>query len=180
MNRKWILRILAAGLTPVVCFAIWWLAAYDNYHAVIPGELYRSARMSAGTLSEHADSDRLASVLNLCPETNSVWHAREQSACSGRKIRHIDFPMAGNESPDQSKMDELVEIMRAAPKPMLIHCTHGADRTGLAVALYLSAVRKLPEAESRRALSIRFGHTSLFGMNCFDNAFSSFLRAQKP
>jgi protein tyrosine/serine phosphatase len=35
--------------------------------------------------------------------------------------------------------------MADAPKPLLIHCEHGANRTGLASAIYVGAVRQLSE-----------------------------------
>ena len=36
---------------------------------------------------------------------------------------------------DENIMDAL-KVLRDAPKPVLIHCRHGADRTGLIVAMY--------------------------------------------
>lgn len=33
-------------------------------------------------------------------------------------------------------VEELLRIIEIAPKPLLIHCKHGADRTGLIVAIY--------------------------------------------
>jgi len=51
--------------------------------------------------------------------------------------------------------------MKGAQKPILIHCREGADRTGLASALYLAAIKKAGEAVAEGQLSIRYGHISL-------------------
>ncbi len=37
---------------------------------------------------------------------------------------------------EKKSVDEVLRIIEDAPKPMLIHCKHGADRTGLIVAIY--------------------------------------------
>jgi protein tyrosine phosphatase (PTP) superfamily phosphohydrolase (DUF442 family) len=37
------------------------------------------------------------------------------------------------------------------PKPLLIHCKSGADRTGLMVTIYLHVMKGVPLAEARRA-----------------------------
>ena len=173
-NRRRLFSALAA--LALLAAALWWLTGYDNYHVVIPGELYRSGQMSANRLLAHAAADRLATVINLRPETNQPWHTTEVAACAGQHITHIDFPLAGDKAPTRDRMQALMTLMRTAPKPLLIHCEHGADRTGLAVALYLSAVNGRPRAEAKRALSIRYGHSLFFGMDCFDKAFDAFCR----
>lgn len=48
--------------------------------------------------------------------------------------------------------------MRSLPKPMLIRCRHGSDRTGLATALYLAALTGASETGAEDQLSSRFGH----------------------
>ncbi len=51
--------------------------------------------------------------------------------------------------------------MRAALKPILIHCKAGADRTGLAAAIYISRVALLDENDATAQLSIRYGHIGI-------------------
>ena len=35
---------------------------------------------------------------------------------------------------------EIIRLLKAAPKPILIHCEGGADRSGLIAGIYLRAV----------------------------------------
>ncbi len=51
--------------------------------------------------------------------------------------------------------------MRDAPKPLLIHCLAGADRTGLASALYVAGVEGRGELAAEWQLSIAYGHVGV-------------------
>ena len=52
--RALVLAVVFVLLAITLCWPGW----YDNYHVVIPGELYRSAQMSASRLREHMAQDR--------------------------------------------------------------------------------------------------------------------------
>ena len=56
---------------------------------------------------------------------------------------------------------ELIALMRSMPKPLLVHCRRGADRTGLAMALYLAGISGADESTAAGQLSIWFGHFSV-------------------
>ena len=55
----------------------------------------------------------------------------------------------------------LYELLAKVEKPVLIHCNWGADRTGLASALYLAAISKAGEEKAEGQLSLRYGHFSV-------------------
>ena len=57
----------------------------------------------------------------------------------------------------------LIEVMRAAPKPLLIHCQGGADRTGLALALYAAVIDDCGAEAAEWQLPLRYGHISVPG-----------------
>lgn len=177
-NQKLIRCSLVAAACILAAIMGWWFLAYDNYHSVLPGELYRSAQMDPKRLLDHAAHDHLATVINLRPETTQPWHAKEAMACSNHHIAYLDVPLIGDQTPSLEQINTLVETMRNARKPLLIHCKHGADRTGFAVALYLKTLRDQPEATAQRALSIRYGHSPLFKTKCFDKAFDDYCRRQ--
>jgi len=61
----------------------------------------------------------------------------------------------------QERAAELIALLARVEKPVLIHCKAGADRSGLAAALYLAAVSKQGEEAAQEQLSIRFGHISV-------------------
>lgn len=160
----------------LLAVTLYWPVWYDNYHAVIPGELYRSAQMSVSRLREHIARDGLRTVINLRPETNELWHAQEQQTCQIVGVDYIDFPLVGDQMPSSRQTAALVTILRQARRPMLIHCEHGADRTGFVVALYLAKISGLSEPQAHAALSIRYGHLAFTRAGCFDDAFAQFCR----
>lgn len=53
---------------------------------------------------------------------------------------------------------DLLAALREMPKPLVIHCKSGSDRTGLAATLYLHVIKGVPLAEARRQLALRFIH----------------------
>ena len=58
------------------------------------------------------------------------------------------------------------------PKPMLIHCKAGSDRTGLVATLYvaLQPGANLDEAEQQQ-LTWRHGHFAMFGTQAMNDFF---------
>jgi protein tyrosine/serine phosphatase len=71
-------------------------------------------------------------------------------------------------------MNKIVQIMKDAPKPLLIHCKAGADRTSLASALYLHAVQNDRDAEKQ--ISIIYGHFPWLGSKtgAMDRSFEKY------
>jgi protein tyrosine/serine phosphatase len=76
-------------------------------------------------------------------------------------VAHVDFRMSASRELTQSEAERLLAILNAADKPLLIHCQSGADRSGLAAALYLAAIARHGEAAAEDQLSIRYGHIGL-------------------
>ena len=74
-------------------------------------------------------------------------------------------------SMDEAK--QLMAIMATAEKPILIHCRAGADRTGLASAIYVAGIARLGEMAAESQISLTYGHLSLFfiGAYAMDRTF---------
>ncbi len=135
------------------------LHADGNVHTVIPQELLRAGQPDAVRLRDIARRECLASVLNLRgPAPGAEWHDTEIAVSGQLGMVHADFPMSASREIGQHEAVRLVALMREMPKPLLIHCRHGSDRTGLAVALNLAAIAGMGEEAAEAALSIRYGH----------------------
>jgi protein tyrosine/serine phosphatase len=134
-----------------------------NNHAAIAGELYRSGQPTARDIQEYAQKYGIKSIINLRGENkDSAWYNEEVEAAKALGIEHINFRMKAARELTNEQALELIEVMRNAPKPLLIHCRAGADRSGLAAALYLAAVAKKSEDEAEDQLSLRYGHLPYF------------------
>lgn len=161
---RWIRRG-ALGLVAVIAALVGylaWLQASGNFHEVSPGTVYRAAQMDGQALARWRREYGIASVLNLRGENSGAdWYETELALTDRLGIDHIDFRMSASHQLTGPEALELTEIMRRAPKPMLIHCQGGSDRTGLASALYVAAIDGRDEAAAEWQLSLAFGHIGI-------------------
>lgn len=133
-----------------------------NFHTVVPGQVYRSAQVVPGQLARLVGKTGLRSVLNLRgAHPDEPWYRAERAEAADLGLEMRDFRMSDREQLTPDRAAELLALMRDLPKPLLIHCRAGADRTGLAAALYLAAVQQMPADEAESQLSLAFGHFSV-------------------
>ena len=162
MRRKTLKRLvgfLALGLLGLLAMTYWWVNFYPNFHAVVEGELYRSAQLSPSQLKASISEKQIASVINLRgAEPNEGWWLRETASCKEAGVTHHDFAWTNRNPPSREELYDFIETCRNTPKPLLVHCRSGADRTALACALYLHHIKNLAEAEARECYSLRYGH----------------------
>lgn len=159
---RWLRRLVGALLLVLVLAGGWagWLRLGGNFHAVIAGTLYRSAQPDAADLARWQARHGLRSVLNLRGASDSGWYRDEVAASARLGLVHADFAMKDNAPLDPDRARALIALIDALPKPVLIHCKAGADRTGLASALYL-ATHGATEPRAEAQLSFRYGHVGL-------------------
>lgn len=99
----------------------------DNFYQ-IDDALYRSGQPGEAQMQE-LEKRGIKSVLNL-----RNFHTDSEEA-KGTSLKLYHVPMeAGRFTEDQ--VIEALRVIYNAPKPVLVHCWHGSDRTGLTVAMY--------------------------------------------
>lgn len=159
-------RLFKVALASFVALALYivGLHATDNFHEVLPNELYRSGQLEEGELAAYTKKYGMKSVLNLRGNnTGSPWYDIETREAKSLGLLHIDFRMSAKRGLTSGQAADLVQIMKLAPKPILIHCQGGSDRTGLASALYISSVASDIKTMPDEQLSIFYGHLPSFG-----------------
>ncbi len=128
------------------------LLTRNNFHEVIPGEIYRSAQLSAGKLESIVEQHGIKTVVSLRrPKPNKRWYKNEKAMAESLGIEHHDITMDLTFSPRIDHLLELRDLLENAPKPLLVHCRAGADRTGLAaiMAKLLDGTSSLAEARAQ-------------------------------
>ncbi|MDL2409180.1 tyrosine-protein phosphatase [Rhizobium calliandrae] len=134
----------------------------DNFHPVIPGELYRSAQLTPKQLETYVHNNGIRTIVNLRGENkNQTWYDQEIDAARRLGVEHIDFKMSASQILTADRADQLVSILRSAPKPILIHCQAGADRTGLVAVIYSQQIGGIDQKTAERQLSIVYGHVGI-------------------
>lgn len=139
-----------------------YLQISGNFHPVSPGTVFRAAQMDGQKLARWKREHGIASILNLRGQNDGEdWYETERGVADRLGITHIDFPMSASTELTDTEVQALIEVMRGAPKPLLIHCRAGADRTGIAAALYLAGIEGRSEAVAEAHLSLAYGHIGL-------------------
>ncbi|TPK86206.1 protein tyrosine phosphatase [Mesorhizobium sp. B2-4-13] len=134
----------------------------DNFHVIVEGQAYRSAQPTADEIAGYRRDEHIAAIVNLRGAApGQEWYDAEVRVAKQLGIRHIDFAMSARTTLTRQQSLALIALMKSAPKPLLIHCQAGSDRSGLAAALYTAAIAHAGEEKSEAQLSIRFGHIAI-------------------
>ncbi len=107
---------------------------------VIPGEVYRSRQLSAEVLEAEAQRLSLRALLNLRGEREGdAWYEQERELLRRLGIAHFDLRLSSTRLPSRQRLRELVALLESAPRPFLLHCSAGVDRSGLVSGLAVLA-----------------------------------------
>lgn len=161
LARRWLVRATALLLIPLASLALWagYVLATNNFHAIVPGEAYRSGQMSSNELVRCLNRHGIRSVINLRGENfDKAWYRDEVSALQMAGVVHRDLALSSRRSVTPRKADELVALLEDLPKPVLIHCAGGADRVAFAAALYKAEIAGQPEEIAERQFSMWYGY----------------------
>jgi protein tyrosine phosphatase (PTP) superfamily phosphohydrolase (DUF442 family) len=154
--------VILTGLL-VIVGAYAFVHGRGNFHEVENGVLYRSSRLGADGLKNAIARHGIKSVLNLCgPQPGVAWYDGEVQIARGHGVLFRDLAISANQALDPMQLAELLEVLRDAPKPLLIHCRAGSDRTGLACALFV-AWRGGSYLEASEQLGLYYGHFPYLG-----------------
>lgn len=171
---------LLAALVVVYAAYIW---ETDNLHIVYNGQLYRSAQPSTAVLDELIRKFGIKTVINLRgPSPTERWYVEELSATAQAGAVHLDIPLSAVRAPSSDLVRHIVDVLNSATKPILVHCSGGADRSGLVSALYLFAIAHQPQDVAARQLSILYGHVPFLNPRtaAMDRSFRAFAEENPP
>lgn len=158
-------RLLLLLLAAVALFALRFRRSLfeGNFGVVWADSVYRSAQPGR-ELADLIDRHRLATVLDLRGGSpTDPFYDNEVRVTGARGVDFYDLPMSAVRRPTRRELLLLIDLFGRCRYPLLIHCKQGADRTGLATAVYLLSVRGVDPAEARRAFSLDYGHVAFWG-----------------
>lgn len=169
------LKYFSLFLLPLALVWAIYFFVYGNFHKV-DRDVYRSAQLFSFNMPYYIKSHNIKSILNLRGEDTKKWYKDEIAFARENNLTHYNFGIPDRRVISKEKMNRIVEIIRDAPKPILIHCKMGADRTSLVSALYLHAIKN--DKDAKREISIIYGHFPWLGSKtgAMDKSFEEFVK----
>ncbi|MDJ0626876.1 MAG: tyrosine-protein phosphatase [Rhodobacter sp.] len=129
---------------------------WTNQYQIAPG-VWRSNQPSPARMNR-LHRLGIKTILNLRGADRFSFYLFEKEACDRLGIELIDLKIYARNLVPRDRFLQLFEIFDRIDKPFLMHCKSGADRAGLASALWLldQEGTGLPRAKSM--LSLKYVH----------------------
>ncbi len=97
--------------------------------------LYRSGRPNKDALEWLKEEHKIKTIINL--ENDDYRVERERGWAEELGLNFYSVPMSASQYPSDRTVNEALDLMNNVDlHPLLIHCKHGRDRTGMIVGLY--------------------------------------------
>jgi len=148
--------LIAVGIIMGIIF--YYFYAFGNFHEVVEERIYRSAQLSENKLKRIIAKKKLKTIINLRGKNEEKkWYAMEKKITEDNGIQYYSFRFVAHSLPNCTQLDALIEALKTAPRPLLLHCKGGADRTGFASALALAIEINSPLSDLKQQFSLLYG-----------------------
>ncbi len=156
------------------------IEVFGNFYK-IDKYVYRSGKLNSYNLQFYHKIYNFKTIINLHGKSSKSWYKDEKNISKQNDITHIDFKLKNSIIYDTNTTKQLVQLMKDAKKPMLIHCLGGADRTSLASALYIYAIKNSSKQEANKQFAWYYGHLPMIRKKviAMDRSFDLFVDEAK-
>ena len=146
---------------------------WTNRAVVAPGVI----RSNHPTVSRFYDeaANGVRTVINLRGASMEPQYILEKNICAKLGLNLIDIPLSATRAPTPEVLVRLLDALNSAERPLLMHCKSGADRTGLASAIFILD-QGGSMAQARAQLSPRFLHFKSGRKGILDSFIGSYER----
>jgi len=184
-RRRLVAAVLAIILGPALGLGAYLggLQLVGNIHTIEPNVAYRSAELGRSRLESVIEQYSIKSIISLVsPAPDRSWYRDELAVTNAKGVERYELPLSANEELTSDQLRILLSLLKIAPKPVLIHCKNGADRSGLAAAILKYAFLSRSVGEAKNQLSLRYGHFPYFWSEtgAMDSSFDRFLLEHPP
>lgn len=130
---------------------------WSNFFEVSPG-VYRSNQPSHQRFKTYAAMG-IKTVINLRGASpGRPSYLFEQESCQQFGLELIDLTLEARGAPNRENLLKLISLFRTLERPFMFHCKSGADRAGMASAVYKLVIDMRPVAEAQKMLSLKYIH----------------------
>jgi hypothetical protein len=111
---------------------------FYNFHWVEPGKAARSSQAYAGFLGPFLKGRGIRALVNLRgPNPRWRWWRNEKKNSARVGVEHRDVMLSSKRLPTRKMLLALLDAFDELPRPFLLKCSGGQDRTSFAAALYI-------------------------------------------
>ena len=143
---------------------------------ILPGKMYRSNQPYPYQIKKDIKNYKIKSIINLRGERHCSSYYLEKNICTLENIKIYNFPISSRDIPDKNKLIGFKKLIDQVEYPCLMHCKSGADRAGLAAALYLIYKKNYTLKKASRELSLKHLHIKLTKTGILDHFFSELIK----
>lgn len=147
---------------------------HKNTHEVAPGKVWRTHQPSPAEIRAFARQG-VRTLVNLRGETPTGHYLLEEEACAKAGLRLVSLRAFSREAPPKEFLHALRRLFREIDYPAVLHCKSGADRVGIAAALYRFFEAGDPLDRAMKHLSLRYGHVRQGKTGVIDYALDLYL-----
>ena len=135
----------------------------NNLHEVVQGRFYRSAEMGKDDLLRTIRANKIKTVidLRLSEDAPDDSGRTEKTASEAEGAAYFHVPIASTLIAQYAQIEKLLRVYDTAETPILIHCTSGAHRSGVASAIWLLHKENATFDEANKQLSLKYGFLKL-------------------
>ena len=153
--------------------------AYPNRHRVGSGLVWRSAQPSPRQIAWFKRQGVRTVITLRGGREHGSWPLQRE-ACEREGLRLVEFVLRSREAPSRETVLAAKDFFERVDYPAVMHCKSGADRAGLAAALFLILHEDMPVREAVRQLSPRYGHFRFAKTGILDAFFARYLLEGEP
>jgi protein tyrosine/serine phosphatase len=147
---------------------------WSNLDQVAPG-VWRSNQPSPRRLERYHRMG-IRTILNLRGTNDGSPWLFEREAAQRLGMRMIDVRLFARKLVPPEDLLALLDIFETIDRPFVMHCKSGADRAGLASALWLLHMEGAPIEIARRHLHWRYVHLDFTDTGILDHLLDAYAR----
>ena len=134
---------------------------YLNLYEIDEGKIWRSRQLARSNLKMVIEREGISTIINLRGENiGKDWYDKERELANSYGVLMIDIPMSSKRIPHSKDLIALLDAFRNSPRPILVHCAGGADRTGEALAIYQIEYMQKSKKDALKMLTPKYFHFS--------------------
>lgn len=132
----------------------------NNLHEIVPNKFFRSAQMNAEDLSKTIKEKNIKTVFDLRLQDDKADPyngLKEEDVVTNSGAKYVHIPFSSKRANQKDKLLNLINSFKSVETPILVHCSSGTHRSGVAAAIWLITEENVSNDKILEQLSYKYG-----------------------